>query len=212
MHFARSSASWWLEHYAWEYGFVLAYPRGEEERTGGRPGITATWVFSTRNGSKIVARACSCSWRVWGLHPTFETRHVADRDSLAEMGNEEKPSVARGTYSLPEELAHHSPGQLFAPDELRGACHEAGEGLGREDARKARFRTAAQMVAMWRGLDLPAWEAPYVLRDARLGYLNGYKGALISGEMSEQQIDHAAESRWGERWPERLRSARERSG
>jgi D-alanyl-D-alanine carboxypeptidase len=34
--FARTSASRWLEHHAWEYGFVLAYPRGEEERTGYR--------------------------------------------------------------------------------------------------------------------------------------------------------------------------------
>jgi hypothetical protein len=120
--------------------------------------------------------------------------------------------VARGIYSLPEELARHSPRKQFAPDELRGACHEAGEELGWEDARKARFRTAAQMVAMWRELDLPAWEAPYVLRDARLGYLNGYERALISGDMSEQQISHAAESRWGERWRGRLRAARERSG
>jgi LAS superfamily LD-carboxypeptidase LdcB len=34
--FGRTSASRWLEHHAWEYGFVLAYPRGEEERTGYR--------------------------------------------------------------------------------------------------------------------------------------------------------------------------------
>jgi LAS superfamily LD-carboxypeptidase LdcB len=34
--FSRTSASQWLEHHAWEYGFVLAYPRGEEERTGYR--------------------------------------------------------------------------------------------------------------------------------------------------------------------------------
>ena len=34
--FARTSAHRWLEHHAWEYGFVLAYPRGEEERTGFR--------------------------------------------------------------------------------------------------------------------------------------------------------------------------------
>ena len=120
--------------------------------------------------------------------------------------------VARGTYSLPEELARHASTKRFAPDELRGACHEAGEQLGWEDAEKARFRTAAQMVEMWRGLNLPAWEAPYVLRDARLGYLNGYERALISGEMSEQQISYAAESRWDERWRERLRAARERSG
>ena len=128
------------------------------------------------------------------------------------MGNEEEILVAHGTYSLPEELARRAPRKQFAPDELRGACHEAGEELGWEDARKARFRTAAQMVEMWRGLDLPAWEAPYVLRDARLGYLNGYEGALSSGEMSELQISNAAESRWGERWRERLRAARERSG
>jgi hypothetical protein len=124
----------------------------------------------------------------------------------------EKRLVARGTYSLPEELARHAAREQFAPDELRGACREAGEALGWEDAKKARFRTAAQMVEMWSGLDLPAWKAPYVLRDARLGYLNGYERALISGEMSEQQIRHAAESRWGERWRKRLRAARERSG
>ena len=34
--FARTSAHRWLDHHAWEYGFVLAYPRGEEERTGYR--------------------------------------------------------------------------------------------------------------------------------------------------------------------------------
>jgi hypothetical protein len=131
------------------------------------------------------------------------------------MGDDEKTESrhwSRGTYSLPEELARHAPGKRFAPEELRGACHRSGEDLGWEDARKARFRTAAQMVEMWRGLDLPAWEAPYVLRDARLGYLNGYESALISGEMSEQQISNAAESRWGERWREKLRAARERSG
>jgi zinc D-Ala-D-Ala carboxypeptidase len=36
VHFARTSAYRWLGHHAWEYGFVLAYPRGEEERTGYR--------------------------------------------------------------------------------------------------------------------------------------------------------------------------------
>jgi hypothetical protein len=120
--------------------------------------------------------------------------------------------VTRGTYSLPEELARHAPRERFAPDELRGARREAGEELGWEDAKKARFRTAPQMVEMWRGLDLPAWEAPYVLRDARLGYLNGYERALISGDISEQQISNAAASRWGERWQEKLRAARQRSG
>jgi hypothetical protein len=131
------------------------------------------------------------------------------------MGNEEKTEKrhsSRGTYSLPEELARHAPREWFAPNELRGFCREVGEDLGWEDAKEARFRTAAQMVEMWRGLDLPAWEAPYVLRDARLGYLNGYEMALISGKMSEQQIRHAAEARWGERWREKLRAARERSG
>jgi hypothetical protein len=131
------------------------------------------------------------------------------------MGNEEQTEgrhSSRGTYSLPEELARDAARKRFAPDELRSACRGAGEDLGRDDAKEARFRTAAQMIRMWRGLDLPAWEAPYILRDARLGYLNGYERALISGDMSEQQISHAAESRWGERWRERLRAARERSG
>jgi hypothetical protein len=131
------------------------------------------------------------------------------------MGDEERTERrdrSRDTYSLPEELARHAPRGRFAPDELRGVCREAGECLGWEDAKEARFRTAAQMVGMWHGLDLPAWEAPYVLRDARLGYLNGYESAMISGDLSEQQISYAAEARWGERWRERLRAARERSG
>ena len=131
------------------------------------------------------------------------------------MGDEERTERrdrSRGTYSLPEELARHAPSRRFASDELRRACHIAGEELGREDAKEAGFRTAAQMVGMWRGLDLPAWEAPYVLRDARLGYLNGYESALISGDMSEDQVKNAAEARWGERWRERLGAARERSG
>ena len=128
------------------------------------------------------------------------------------MDGEGRPPVTGGMYSLPEGLARHAPGERFAPGELREACRGAGEGLGLEDAREPRFRTAAQMVAMWRGLDLPAWEAPYVLRDARLGYLHGYEEALTSGEMSERQTARAAESRWGERWPEKLEAARERSG
>jgi hypothetical protein len=131
---------------------------------------------------------------------------------MGSEGKTERRNWSRGAYSLPEELARHAPRKRFAPGELRGACREAGEDLGREDAREASFRTAAQMVEMWRGLDLPAWEAPYVLRDARLGYLNGYESALISGDMSEEQISRAAEGRWGERWRERLRAARERSG
>jgi zinc D-Ala-D-Ala carboxypeptidase len=34
--FARTNAHRWLDRHAWEYGFVLAYPRGEQERTGYR--------------------------------------------------------------------------------------------------------------------------------------------------------------------------------
>jgi hypothetical protein len=131
------------------------------------------------------------------------------------MGNDDETGRryrSRGTYSLPEDLARHAPKRRFAPDELRGVCRKAGEELGREDAKEARFRSAAQMVGMWLGLDLPAWEAPYVLRDARLGYLNGYERAVISGDMSEQQIIRAAEARWGEKWRERLKATRERAG
>jgi hypothetical protein len=132
---------------------------------------------------------------------------------LASLGWTTKRShQSRGTYSLPEGLARHAPRERFAPGELREACREAGEELGWEDAREPRFRTAAQMVAMWRGLDLPAWEAPYVLRDARLGYLQGYERALVSGEMSERQTARAAESRWDERWREKLDAARKRYG
>ena len=127
------------------------------------------------------------------------------------MNDEEKPPGARGTYSLPKVLARHAPGGRFAAGELREACRGAGEDLGWDDALAARFRTAAQMVAMWRGLDLPAWEAPYVLRDARLGYLQGYEKALTSGGMSEREIGRAAESRWGEGWREKLDAARSRS-
>jgi hypothetical protein len=49
------------------------------------------------------------------------------------------------------------------------------------------------MVEMWCGLDLPAWEARYVLRDARLGYLSGYERALISDKMAELllALDHS---------------------
>lgn len=68
------------------------------------------------------------------------------------------------------------------------------------------------MVGLWRGLDLPAWEAPYVLRDARLGYLKGYGTALVSGELTGRSVSHAAEARWGEGWKEKLETARKRSG
>lgn len=126
-------------------------------------------------------------------------------------GEETERLAARGGYRLPEELARHAHKERFAPEELRGACREAGEGLGQEDAREARFRTAAEMVALWEGLDLPGWVAPYALRDARLGYLNGYERALVSGELSESQTARAAESRWGDGWRERLAAARQRA-
>jgi hypothetical protein len=116
-----------------------------------------------------------------------------------------------GKYTLPEELARYAPEKTFAPEELRGACRAAGEGLGWGDAKDARFRTAAEMVEMWRGLDLPAWIAPYALRDARLGYLNGYERALVSGELSEEWTVRAAASRWGDGWREKLEAARRRT-
>ena len=115
------------------------------------------------------------------------------------------------TYPLPRELARHASGESFAADELREACREAGKGLGREDAREARFRSAAEMVALWEGLDLPAWVAPYALRDACLGYLAGYAGALVSGELPEGRAERAAEARWGAGWPEKLAAARRRA-
>jgi D-alanyl-D-alanine carboxypeptidase len=34
MLFGETTAYWWLEHHAREYGFVQAYPRGKEEETG----------------------------------------------------------------------------------------------------------------------------------------------------------------------------------
>jgi hypothetical protein len=67
------------------------------------------------------------------------------------------------------------------------------------------------MVAMWRGLDLPAWVAPYALRDARLGYLRGYEKALVSGDLTEARMERAARARWGEGWREKLEAARERA-
>jgi hypothetical protein len=129
--------------------------------------------------------------------------------SLSKGG--QKRLVARNRYSLPEELSRHARKGRFAPDELREACRAAGEELGREDAGEAKFRTAAEMVEMWRGLDLPAWVAPYALRDARLGYLNGYESALASGAFSEERIACAARSRWGDEWRKRLEAARRRA-
>ena len=64
---------------------------------------------------------------------------------------------------------------------------------------------------MWRGLDLPAWVAPYALRDARLGYLNGYDGALASAEGDRDEIVRAARARWGGRWERKLEAARRRA-
>jgi D-alanyl-D-alanine carboxypeptidase len=32
--FGETTAYLWLEHHAWEYGFVLSYPKGKEEETG----------------------------------------------------------------------------------------------------------------------------------------------------------------------------------
>ncbi len=114
-------------------------------------------------------------------------------------------------YALPRELSRHVAGSTFAPDELREACRKAGEGLGRSDACEARFRSAAEMVEMWRGLDLPAWVAPYALRDARLGYLAGYGEALVSGDLAEERVKEAAEARWSDGWQEKLASVRERT-
>jgi len=117
-----------------------------------------------------------------------------------------------GGYPLPEELACHSRGARFASEELRRVCRSAGEGLGREDAGESRFRSAADMVELWRGLDLPAWVAPYALRDARLGYLNGYERALVSGGLSEEWVARAARARWGDGWEQKLEAARRRAG
>ena len=113
-------------------------------------------------------------------------------------------------YPLPRDLARHAPKKRFVPGELREACLAAGEGLGAEDARGARFRSAAEMVELWRGLDLPAWVAPYALRDARLGYLNGYEKALVSEELSHDEANRAARARWGELWEQKLEAARRR--
>ena len=80
------------------------------------------------------------------------------------------------------------------PGELREVCRSAGE-----------------TVEMWLGLDLPAWVAPYALRDARLGYLRGYEIALVSGELLEERVERAARARWGEGWEEKLERARDRA-
>lgn len=113
-------------------------------------------------------------------------------------------------YTLPRELANHARRHSFAPSELREACRVAGEGLGRADTHEARFQSAAEMVEMWRGLDLPGWVAPYVLRDARLGYLAGYEEALVSGKLTEDVMRKAAEARWGKDWRKKLWAAHKR--
>ncbi len=69
------------------------------------------------------------------------------------------PDTANG-YPLPGELARYVSGTEFNPGELRGVCRRAGREPGREDAGRARFLSAAEMVALWRGLDLRAWETP----------------------------------------------------
>ena len=120
--------------------------------------------------------------------------------------------IPRDGYPLPRDLARHAPKERFFPDEIRAACLTAGEGLGAEDARAARFRSAAEMVELWRGLDLPAWISPYALRDARLGYLNGYERTLVSEELPPDDTVRAARARWGERWHQKLEAARRRTG
>lgn len=116
------------------------------------------------------------------------------------------------TYSLPRELGRHSHNETFVPEELREACRRAGKGLGREDAGGFCFRSAAEMVSMWHGLDLPAWIAPYALRDARLGYLKGYEEALVGGTLSTPDVERAARARWGGKWEKKLEAALERAG
>ncbi len=117
-----------------------------------------------------------------------------------------------GRYRLPEIFVRHTVKDEFVPNELSSVCQEAGRKLSEEDAAEGRFRSAAEMVALWRGLDLPAWEAPYVLRDTRLGYLQGYDQVLVAGELDEDRIKQAAEARWGEDWRKRLKAARARAG
>lgn len=73
----------------------------------------------------------------------------------------------REACQLPDELARHAFGEKFAPEDPRDACREAGKGSGCADPREAKSRSMAEMVALWHGLDLPAWEAPYALRNAR---------------------------------------------
>jgi hypothetical protein len=118
---------------------------------------------------------------------------------------------ARGHYELPETLARHAPvSGPYQPEELQEVCRLAGEGLGGEDAALGEFRSAAEMVSLWQGLDLPAWKAPYALRAVRLGYLSGFGEMLVRGGLHEETASRAAAARWGERWQERLEALRHR--
>jgi hypothetical protein len=118
---------------------------------------------------------------------------------------------ARGHYELPETLARHALASgPYQPGELHEVCRLAGEGLGKEDAALGEFRSAAEMISLWQDLDLPAWEAPYVLRAARLGYLSGFGEMLVRGGLDEETASRAAAARWGERGQERLETLRKR--
>lgn len=120
---------------------------------------------------------------------------------------------ARGHYELPDTLASHTPvSGPHRPGELHEVCRRAGEGLGKEDAALGTFRSAAEMVSLWQGLDLPAWKAPYVLRAARLGYLSGFGETLVRGGLDEETASRAAAARWGDRGQERLEALRNRGG
>ena len=109
---------------------------------------------------------------------------------------------------IPGELARQAHKERFAPEELRGACN-----CKDRNKRSCFFGGAREgRPGECEGLDLPAWVAPYSLRDARLGYLDGYGETLISGKLSEEQTSRAAEARWGqEGWRERLAAARKRA-
>jgi hypothetical protein len=112
---------------------------------------------------------------------------------------------------VPETLDRHVPASgPYRPHELQEVCRHAGEGLGREDVALGQFRSAAEMISLWHDLDLPAWEAPYVLRAARLGYLSGFSEALVQGKLDEDTALRAASARWGQRGQDRLEALRER--
>ena len=52
-------------------------------------------------------------------------------------------------------------------------------------------------------MELPARVVPYALRDARLGYIQGFTNALVSGGLSEERASRAAEAHRGAGWPEK---------